>query len=86
MDGLRFWSAPVHVDFTQTSRSAWYRSGRPGCNRGMASVDVSVASDVSPRRAWALASDLRRFDEWMTIFAGWQSDVRKSLTNLAALA
>ena len=41
----------------------------------MAKVDVLVSSDVSPEKAWVLASDLRRFDEWLTIFAGWRSDV-----------
>ena len=41
----------------------------------MAKVDVLVSSDVSPDKAWALASDLRRFDEWLTIFGGWRSDV-----------
>jgi hypothetical protein len=41
----------------------------------MATVDVAVRSDLSPDRAWALASDLRRFDEWLTIFGGWRSEV-----------
>ena len=41
----------------------------------MATVDVSVSSDLSPERAWTLASDLRRFDEWLTIFDGWRSEV-----------
>lgn len=41
----------------------------------MASVDVSVDSDLTPRQAWALASDLSRFGEWMTIFGGWKGDV-----------
>ena len=41
----------------------------------MATVDVSVSSDLSPEKAWALASDLRRFDEWLTIFGGWKSEV-----------
>ena len=41
----------------------------------MAKVDVSVSSAVSPEKAWALASDLSRFDEWLTIFAGWRSEV-----------
>ena len=41
----------------------------------MATVDVAVSSDLSPDRAWALASDLRRFEEWLTIFGGWRSDV-----------
>ena len=41
----------------------------------MAKVDVAVSSELSPEKAWALASDLRRFDEWLTIFAGWRSEV-----------
>lgn len=41
----------------------------------MATVDVSVPSDVSPQRAWELASDLHRFGEWMTIFGGWRGPV-----------
>jgi hypothetical protein len=41
----------------------------------MAKVDVAVSSDLSPERAWALASDLRRFEEWLTIFGGWRSEV-----------
>ena len=41
----------------------------------MATVDVAVSSDLSPDQAWALASDLRRFDDWLTIFGGWRSDV-----------
>jgi hypothetical protein len=41
----------------------------------MATVDVSVSSELSPERAWALASDLSRFDEWLTIFGGWRSEV-----------
>lgn len=41
----------------------------------MATVDVSVTSDLSPEQAWELASDLKRFDEWLTIFGGWKSSV-----------
>ena len=41
----------------------------------MAKVDVAVSSDLTPDRAWALASDLRRFDDWLTIFGGWRSEV-----------
>ena len=41
----------------------------------MASVDVAVSSELTPARAWELASDLRRFDEWLTIFGGWKSQV-----------
>lgn len=38
----------------------------------MADVDVGIDSDLSPQRAWDLASDLSRFPEWMTIFGGWR--------------
>jgi hypothetical protein len=41
----------------------------------MASVDVSVTSKLSPDKAWKLASDLGRFDEWLTIFGGWRGPV-----------
>jgi Polyketide cyclase / dehydrase and lipid transport len=45
----------------------------------MAKVDVAVSSDLSPEKAWALASNLRRFDEWLTIFNGWRSEVPAQL-------
>ena len=32
-------------------------------------------SKLSPDKAWKLASDLARFDEWLTIFGGWRSPV-----------
>lgn len=41
----------------------------------MATVDVAVSSDLNPDQAWELASDLRRFDDWLTIFGGWRSGV-----------
>jgi uncharacterized protein YndB with AHSA1/START domain len=41
----------------------------------MANVDVSVSSKLPPEQAWKLASDLHRFDEWLTIFGGWRSPV-----------
>lgn len=41
----------------------------------MARVDVSTTSDLSPQSAWKLASDLDRFDDWMTIFGGWRGNV-----------
>jgi hypothetical protein len=41
----------------------------------MAKVNVAVSSELSPERAWALASDLSRFDQWLTIFSGWRSEV-----------
>ncbi|MGE2722141.1 type II toxin-antitoxin system Rv0910 family toxin [Mycolicibacterium celeriflavum] len=45
----------------------------------MAAVDVSVSSDLSPQKAWELASDLSRFDEWLTIFGGWRSEVPENI-------
>ncbi|MGY4711087.1 type II toxin-antitoxin system Rv0910 family toxin [Mycolicibacterium sp. CBM1] len=45
----------------------------------MATVDVSVPSDVTPQQAWKLASDLGRFDEWMTIFGGWRSPLPEQI-------
>ena len=41
----------------------------------MARVNVSMSSDLDPEAAWKLASDLRRFDEWLTIFGGWRGEV-----------
>jgi hypothetical protein len=45
----------------------------------MATVDVAVSSNLSPERAWALASNLRRFDEWLTIFNGWRSEIPEQI-------
>jgi hypothetical protein len=45
----------------------------------MSRVDVSTSSDLEPEAAWKLASDLRRFDEWMTIFGGWRGEVPSTL-------
>lgn len=45
----------------------------------MARVDVSVSSQLAPEAAWKLASDLDRFDEWMTIFAGWRGPVPSTI-------
>jgi len=38
-----------------------------------------MSSDLEPAAAWKLASDLRRFDEWMTIFAGWRGPVPSTI-------
>jgi carbon monoxide dehydrogenase subunit G len=45
----------------------------------MASIDVAVSSDLPPQQAWKMASDLHRFDEWLTIFGGWRSPVPSSI-------
>ena len=45
----------------------------------MAEVDVGIRSDMSPEKAWSLASDLDRFSEWMTIFGGWRGPVPETI-------
>ena len=45
----------------------------------MATIDVAVSTDLAPQQAWKLASDLRRFDEWLTIFGGWRSEVPSAI-------
>lgn len=45
----------------------------------MARVQVSTTSNVEPEAAWKLASDLQRFDEWMTIFGGWRGEVPSTI-------
>lgn len=45
----------------------------------MAKIDVAVKTDLAPLPAWKLASDLRRFDKWLTIFGGWRSEVPSSI-------
>jgi Polyketide cyclase / dehydrase and lipid transport len=67
------------------SQSADFRSAKcdhsfmrdrlPGNDVGMAAVNVSVSSDLDPEQAWKLASDLGRFEQWLTIFGGWKSEV-----------
>ena len=38
-----------------------------------------MSSDVEPETACKLASDLRRFGEWMTIFGGWRGPVPSTI-------
>jgi len=45
----------------------------------LAKVEVSTTSEVTPEAAWKLASDLARFDEWMTIFGGWRGEVPSTI-------
>ncbi|OBF79468.1 polyketide cyclase / dehydrase and lipid transport [Mycobacterium sp. 852002-51163_SCH5372311] len=45
----------------------------------MARVDVSTSSKLEPASAWKLASDLGRFEEWMTIFGGWRGEVPSTI-------
>lgn len=41
----------------------------------MAKVNASATVPASPARTWETASDLSRFDEWMTLHDGWRSEV-----------
>jgi Polyketide cyclase / dehydrase and lipid transport len=52
----------------------------------LARVDVSMSSDVEPGDAWKLASDLNRFDEWMTIFGGWRGPIPSTVQEGACVS
>jgi carbon monoxide dehydrogenase subunit G len=41
----------------------------------MAKVSDSVRVDMSVEDAWAHASDLSQYDEWLTLHDGWRSEV-----------
>lgn len=38
----------------------------------MPKVNATATVPASPSRTWAVASDLTRFDEWMTLHDGWR--------------
>jgi carbon monoxide dehydrogenase subunit G len=41
----------------------------------MAEVNATVPLPLAPDAAWALLSDLSRFDQWLTIHDKWSSDI-----------
>jgi hypothetical protein len=41
----------------------------------VAKVSVSTSMPVDPVKAWATASDLSRFGEWLALHEGWRGDV-----------
>ena len=45
----------------------------------MAKLSVSVDVPLSPEQAWAAASDLSRFDEWLSIHRVWRSELPETL-------
>ena len=47
----------------------------PGYGAHVAKVNTAVVVPASPEDAWAVASDLSRFDEWLTLHDGWRGDV-----------
>jgi hypothetical protein len=46
----------------------------------MAKVSVSATMPVSAEKAWETASDLSRFDEWLTLHDGWRGRVPTEIT------
>lgn len=38
----------------------------------MTKVNATASVPATPERTWAVASDLSRFDEWMTLHDGWR--------------
>jgi hypothetical protein len=38
-------------------------------------VNATATVPATPARTWAVASDLRRFDEWMTLHDGWRGEL-----------
>jgi len=45
----------------------------------MAKVSVSVDVPLSPEQAWAAASDLSRYKEWLSIHRVWRSKLPETL-------
>jgi hypothetical protein len=41
----------------------------------MAKVNATATVPATPARTWAVASDLSRFDEWMSLHDGWRGEV-----------
>lgn len=41
----------------------------------MPKVNATATVPASPTHTWAVASDLTRFDEWMTLHDGWRGEV-----------
>jgi hypothetical protein len=41
----------------------------------VAKVNATATVPAPPARAWAVASDLSRFDEWLTLHDGWRGEL-----------
>src|SRR5262245_10845722 len=48
-------------------------------------VNATASVPATPARTRAVASDLRRFDEWMTLHDGWRCDVPEVIEEGTAL-
>lgn len=46
----------------------------------MAKVSVSEHVQAAPEKAWAVASDLSRLGDWLTMHEAWRSEVPAELT------
>jgi Polyketide cyclase / dehydrase and lipid transport len=51
----------------------------------VAKVNATVTVPAPPARTWAVASDLSRFGEWMTLHDGWRGEVPAVITEGTAL-
>jgi hypothetical protein len=45
----------------------------------MAKLSVSVDVPLAPEKAWEYASDLSRYDEWLSIHRAWRSKLPETL-------
>lgn len=46
----------------------------------MTKLQVSEEFMLSPEETWARASDLARFDEWLTVHDGWRSELPETVS------
>jgi carbon monoxide dehydrogenase subunit G len=46
----------------------------------MAGTDVNRVIDAPFEKVWALATDLKRWDEWNTLFTKWKGEVPDAMT------
>lgn len=51
----------------------------------MAKVNATASVPATPARTWAVASDLARFDEWMTLHDGWRGALPDTIEEGTAL-
>jgi Polyketide cyclase / dehydrase and lipid transport len=45
----------------------------------VAKVSVTASMPVDPQTAWATASDLSRFGEWLALHEGWRGEVPREI-------
>ncbi len=51
----------------------------------MPKVNATATVPASPSHTWAVASDLTRFDEWMTLHDGWRGELPDEITQGTSL-